>query len=380
MGTENDDMRTPVGLLIRCLLFLSIGVLVLSIGGFVTSQVQNAASVPSFDFNSSSDYRAYGEVPIPGTQTLHLPAGKLGIAFHAETVGVPEAGLPIPDLKLNIDPPTGVADPQVSENMGGTTSFNNDSWRRVWVAQIPQEGDYQITTDGQVTAFIDARLAFGHVDVSPPSASGVLSRAGGLSSISRIAFIASLVTLICCVLAGRLVGGRTNQFEPAPDLLTSGQRVSGVLNSFRDTGRTPRSMGKTPSRPEFLDDPLFALDVELQLPDQTPVRGRSVQRVPRAQVPNLAVGRQLMCAVDPAKPSRRFVVDWGDIPRGSANSALSEDVSEQAAPAAAPARNALTSQAQSIARRLQELETLRASGAISDAEYTAKRQQIIADI
>jgi putative oligomerization/nucleic acid binding protein len=34
----------------------------------------------------------------------------------------------------------------------------------------------------------------------------------------------------------------------------------------------------------------------------------------------------------------------------------------------------------SAAQRLQELETLRATGAISEAEYTAKRQQIIADL
>ena len=32
----------------------------------------------------------------------------------------------------------------------------------------------------------------------------------------------------------------------------------------------------------------------------------------------------------------------------------------------------------STAQRLQELETLRAMGTISDAEYTAKRQEIIA--
>ena len=32
----------------------------------------------------------------------------------------------------------------------------------------------------------------------------------------------------------------------------------------------------------------------------------------------------------------------------------------------------------STAQRLQELETLRATGTISEAEYTAKRQQIIA--
>ena len=34
----------------------------------------------------------------------------------------------------------------------------------------------------------------------------------------------------------------------------------------------------------------------------------------------------------------------------------------------------------STSQRLQELETLRATGAISEDEYTAKRQQIIADL
>jgi hypothetical protein len=33
-----------------------------------------------------------------------------------------------------------------------------------------------------------------------------------------------------------------------------------------------------------------------------------------------------------------------------------------------------------VPHRLQQLETMRASGAISDAEYTAKRQQIISSI
>jgi len=36
--------------------------------------------------------------------------------------------------------------------------------------------------------------------------------------------------------------------------------------------------------------------------------------------------------------------------------------------------------APSTAQRLQELETLRATGVISEAEYTAKRQQILADL
>ncbi|MBV8290332.1 MAG: hypothetical protein JOY55_00635, partial [Mycobacterium sp.] len=112
-------MRTPLGyvrLLIKCLLFLSVGVLVLSIGGFITSQVRNSVSVPALNPEPVNDYRAYGEVPIPGTQTLHLPAGKVTITFHAMTVGIPRAGLPVPDLKLDIDPPAGVADPQVTES------------------------------------------------------------------------------------------------------------------------------------------------------------------------------------------------------------------------------------------------------------------------
>ncbi|MHC9296764.1 SHOCT domain-containing protein [Mycobacterium sp. LTG2003] len=49
----------------------------------------------------------------------------------------------------------------------------------------------------------------------------------------------------------------------------------------------------------------------------------------------------------------------------------------QAAPAAAPF---MVPPEPSTAQRLQELETLRATGAVTEAEYTAKRQQIIADL
>jgi hypothetical protein len=48
------------------------------------------------------------------------------------------------------------------------------------------------------------------------------------------------------------------------------------------------------------------------------------------------------------------------------------------APAATSAT--VTSAGRSVPERLQELEAVRASGAISDAEYAAKREQIIAEI
>jgi hypothetical protein len=120
---------------------------------------------PTSTKRSSDDaFKAYGEVPIPGNKTLHLPAGPVGIFFHAETPSGGFGPLSIPDLKFNLDAPTGVADPDVTESIGGTTGINNVAWRRVWIAQIPQDGDYRISTDGKVGAFIWARLAFGHVD------------------------------------------------------------------------------------------------------------------------------------------------------------------------------------------------------------------------
>jgi hypothetical protein len=110
-------------------------------------------------------YKAYGEVPIPGNKTLHLPAGQLAIYFHVQTASGGFGRLTIPDLKFNLDPPAGVADPEVTESIGGTTTIiDNESRRRVWIAQIPQDGDYRISTDGKVGAFIWARLAFGQLE------------------------------------------------------------------------------------------------------------------------------------------------------------------------------------------------------------------------
>lgn len=49
-------------------------------------------------------------------------------------------------------------------------------------------------------------------------------------------------------------------------------------------------------------------------------------------------------------------------------------------PAVAPQVGAVAPPMPSVAQRLQEVETLRATGAISDTEYTAKRQQIISEM
>jgi hypothetical protein len=108
-------------------------------------------------------YDAYGEVPIPGTGKVHLPAGQVTASFHTVTVGNSSGGgLPVPSLNLDIDPPAGVAAPKVTEDIGSSTSVNNDIHRRVWMVQVVTEGDYIITTGGNINGFISPRLAFGH--------------------------------------------------------------------------------------------------------------------------------------------------------------------------------------------------------------------------
>lgn len=98
------------------------------------------------------------------------------------------------------------------------------------------------------------------------------------------------------------------------DLLRSGQRVLGVLTEYADTGNTPRSLGMAPSRPEFTDDPMYAVTLQLHVANTAPIEAKVVQRVPRAQVANLSMGMQLNCAVDPSNPTRNVAIDWGDIP------------------------------------------------------------------
>lgn len=131
-------------------------VLTLVIGGFglIAMLILNAFVLDKYD--------AYGQVSIPGSTSLHLPAGEVTVNFHTMVTGSPSSGFPIPDLKFNVTPPAGVPKPAVTESIGGTTTVNSDMHVRVWVMQIAQEGTYDVATDGNVNGYINPRLAFGH--------------------------------------------------------------------------------------------------------------------------------------------------------------------------------------------------------------------------
>ncbi|MGB7111347.1 MAG: SHOCT domain-containing protein, partial [Mycobacterium sp.] len=107
---------------------VAIWLMVVAVPGFIATLVLNAFFL--------DDYDAYGEVPIPGSASLHLPQGEVTVSLHTVVIGGPNGGgLPVPPLGVTIDPPSGVAQPAVTENFGSTTTANNDAHVRVWVAQ-----------------------------------------------------------------------------------------------------------------------------------------------------------------------------------------------------------------------------------------------------
>ena len=67
----------------RIFVLASVLTLVVAVVGFIVTMVLNA-----FVFDK---YDAYGEVPIPGSSSLHLPAGEATVSFHTQTSAVPAA-------------------------------------------------------------------------------------------------------------------------------------------------------------------------------------------------------------------------------------------------------------------------------------------------
>jgi hypothetical protein len=137
----------------RIAIVVSILTLVASVLGFVATLVLNAFVLDEYD--------AYGEVTIPGSTSLNLPAGDMTVSFHTVSTGRPVSGFPIPDLRFGITPTAGLPKPTVTESVGGTTSVNSDVRVRIWTVHIPQAGTYEVQVDGSVDGYIAPRLAFG---------------------------------------------------------------------------------------------------------------------------------------------------------------------------------------------------------------------------
>ena len=108
------------------------------------------------------EYDAYGEVPIPGSSSLELPAGDVTVTLphRARRRQRQRAARAAPELTGSR--PDGVRRRSSTEDYGGTTTVNNDARVRIGYRPRPDDGAYDVELDGNVSAYLNpARLRQG---------------------------------------------------------------------------------------------------------------------------------------------------------------------------------------------------------------------------
>lgn len=204
----------------RVVIGVAVVTMVSAIIGFVVTMVMNAFVFDDFD--------AYGEVPVPGRGTVALPAGEVTVSFHTFTGGG-DGGFPVPPLRLRIDPPEGVAEPDITETGGSVTTVNGDTRVRVWVAQVPAEGEYGVETDGEVNGYINPQLSFGHG-----------SEYGWLPWVFAGLFALSVAELTAGIMWSHRAGKRA---RPVTALYDFGAMTSGADEPTSSHGYSPTEQG-----------------------------------------------------------------------------------------------------------------------------------------
>jgi len=154
----------------------------------------------------------YGDVPIPGAATVHLPAGEVDVTLR--TVG--PADEPKPPLSIRISGPDGMAQPELIESPRTKyTSDKGDMLVRVWVAQVVAEGDYHVEVQGETYGPYQPSLTFERIMWNEPL-EALVAFCAALSWLLLIAMPAGfgLVGLILALWA-RCTRRRQNS-APAP--------------------------------------------------------------------------------------------------------------------------------------------------------------------
>jgi hypothetical protein len=138
----------------------------------------------------------YGDVPIPGSATVHLPAGEVDVTLR--TAG-PAGDVSVPPLSIRISGPDGTTRPEVIESPRWQhANAQSGMLVRVWVVRIAQDGDYRVEVEGEVYGPYQPPLTFGRNMWNEPLE--VLVVLGGL-----LWFIPVWTALFMFVLIGSLV-------------------------------------------------------------------------------------------------------------------------------------------------------------------------------
>jgi hypothetical protein len=102
----------------------------------------------------------YGDIAVPGSANLHLPAGEVDVTLRS-VAPIDEPS--VPPLSIRISGPDGISRAEVVENRRTTSLIGGDERVRVWVVRIAQEADYRVDIDGEVYGPYKPTLTFGHV-------------------------------------------------------------------------------------------------------------------------------------------------------------------------------------------------------------------------
>lgn len=273
-------------------------VFVLGLGGFFASLAMDGMS----DAGDS-----HGQVSVPGSGRLHLPAGEVTVTLVStippEDIGgrgCPEVVVP-ENLELVVTAAAGLPQPSVTKDRSHNTFCDSETRQQVMSVHVPVAGDYIVTVKGEGNAATNPRLAFGSDSIFRFL----------LWPVFPIVIAVGIVGAVITYPRGPDYVAKYGPTETDVGLLESGQRVRGLLKSFTEAEIGPKRRGAPPpSRADMPDAPYYSLQVELLMPTLVRVNGRNRQQVPRDEVSQLAIGRELECAVDPSAPSSRFLVDW----------------------------------------------------------------------
>ena len=120
-----------------------------------------SASALSVYALESSD--AYGEIPVPGTGTVHLPAGEIVAAFAHSDDGRhsnPDPG-PEPEPTLWLTGPASAPEPRIVADRGRRSDDGTSTHVQLWRITVGAEGDYDATVAGDASGYPQPRIAFG---------------------------------------------------------------------------------------------------------------------------------------------------------------------------------------------------------------------------
>jgi hypothetical protein len=132
----------------------------LAIAVAVVTAVATVAVVIGEAVSSGKDANEFGEVSVPGRDSLSLPEGEV-IVFYGERIGDSESPISVPpSLRVQVRTTRGQL---LGSTPSGFDQFNDGDFVRRSIAklEIPEGGDYEAVTSGAPPGAVEPVVSFG---------------------------------------------------------------------------------------------------------------------------------------------------------------------------------------------------------------------------